>query len=168
MGLLKAGLSFVLIPGGASEATFATPEEDICVLDGRTGFIRLAIEHGTDILPIFNFGEAALWDMHKPAEGSFLHRFCIFMQLTTGMACPLLKNILPRRIPIKTVVGRPLRIEQCSNPSDEMVEATLEKYKQALLELYEAHRPNPEKKLRFVRNPLHELSNRNQAKCKKH
>ena len=56
--VLKAGLTPAIIPGGFSEAVYtnAHPTEEYAYLADRTGFVRLAIEHGVDIIPAYSYG----------------------------------------------------------------------------------------------------------------
>lgn len=67
--VLAAGMTPALIPGGFSEAVYtaASPTEEYAYLAGRTGFVRLAIEHGVDIIPSYTFG---LNDMYHTAEAA--------------------------------------------------------------------------------------------------
>jgi len=57
--LLRGGkLTPCLIPGGFSEATFtgADPKVEYNWIADRSGFVRLAIEAGVDIIPSYSFG----------------------------------------------------------------------------------------------------------------
>jgi len=47
----------MLFPGGSSEAKFCGPSEDLLVLKSRRGFVELAIENGTPLVPCYSFGE---------------------------------------------------------------------------------------------------------------
>ena len=39
----------------ASEALYCSPEKDVLMLSNRKGFIRLALEHGAHLVPVFSF-----------------------------------------------------------------------------------------------------------------
>lgn len=43
--------------GGAPEALLAKPGKPEIILNARKGFIKLAIQLGTDLVPVFGFGE---------------------------------------------------------------------------------------------------------------
>lgn len=47
-----------LVPGGISEMTaFEGPHVEVISLLDRKGFIRLALQHGRDLVPVYGFGE---------------------------------------------------------------------------------------------------------------
>ena len=43
--------------GGAPEALLAKPGKPEIILNARKGFIKLALQLGTDLVPVFGFGE---------------------------------------------------------------------------------------------------------------
>ena len=56
---LKAGRTVVFIPGGVQEVILLgddNPNEIILYLNKRKGFVKLALEHGSSIVPAFSFG----------------------------------------------------------------------------------------------------------------
>jgi len=53
---LKQGDSLCLIPGGIAEMFLTTPTEDIALLRERKGFVRIALQTGVDIVPVYCFG----------------------------------------------------------------------------------------------------------------
>lgn len=57
--VLKAGLSMAVYPGGSREIFSTDPNstETKIYLKRRQGFIRLAMQHGADLVPVFIFGE---------------------------------------------------------------------------------------------------------------
>lgn len=62
--LRTTGMSPAIIPGGFSEAVYtnADPSIEYNYIGDRTGFVRLAIEHGVDIIPAYSYG---LNDMYR-------------------------------------------------------------------------------------------------------
>eukprot|EP00980_Cylindrotheca_fusiformis_P024696 scaffold12304_cov47-Cylindrotheca_fusiformis.AAC.1 len=54
--------SVVLVPGGASEALHAHPKQMKLTLLKRKGFIKLAMETKSSIVPVFGFGENDAFD----------------------------------------------------------------------------------------------------------
>eukprot|EP00397_Hematodinium_sp_SG-2012_P036739 GEMP01039699.1.p1 GENE.GEMP01039699.1~~GEMP01039699.1.p1 ORF type:complete len:303 (+),score=26.80 GEMP01039699.1:136-1044(+) len=56
--LSKTKASVALIPGGFSELVYTNyrKDQEVAFLLGRYGFIKLAIEQGVDIIPIYTFG----------------------------------------------------------------------------------------------------------------
>jgi len=56
--VLQKGLSPAVCPGGRSEACYsgASSTHEFAWLEGRKGFIKVAIEAGVDIIPLYTFG----------------------------------------------------------------------------------------------------------------
>ncbi len=44
-------------PGGATEALYASPGRNTVVLKKRLGFVKLAIQKGAYLVPVYAFGE---------------------------------------------------------------------------------------------------------------
>ena len=61
--VLNCGKSLMLVPGGATEALYCKPNEDIVYLKKRFGFIKLALETGCDLVPVFSFNECNCWSI---------------------------------------------------------------------------------------------------------
>mmetsp|Transcript_49823 Transcript_49823/g.131412 ORF Transcript_49823/g.131412 Transcript_49823/m.131412 type:complete len:359 (-) Transcript_49823:454-1530(-) len=66
--VLDSGMSAAICPGGFSEAVYtgASRDYDHAYLDGRMGFIKVAIEKGVDIAPMYTFG---MYDMYETVDG---------------------------------------------------------------------------------------------------
>ena len=54
--MLGTGANVVVYPGGLDEANDDTASSAIAIRT-RKGFVRLAVKHGVDVLPMFCFGE---------------------------------------------------------------------------------------------------------------
>lgn len=51
------GTSITIVVGGAAESLSAHPGTADLTLKKRLGFIKMAIRHGADLVPVFSFGE---------------------------------------------------------------------------------------------------------------
>ncbi|OWY96883.1 hypothetical protein PHMEG_00032734 [Phytophthora megakarya] len=66
--VLKEGNSIIVYPGGVPEIFRSNPNSKVvrCLLKKRLGFIKLAVNHGADLVPTFVFGEKWLYKyVHK-------------------------------------------------------------------------------------------------------
>ena len=45
----------IIMPTAATEALYGDPSKDVVYLKKRTGFIRLALETGASLVPVFSF-----------------------------------------------------------------------------------------------------------------
>ncbi|PSR82190.1 hypothetical protein PHLCEN_2v6113 [Hermanssonia centrifuga] len=51
------GQAITIVVGGAAESLSAHPGTADLTLRKRLGFIKIAIQHGADLVPVFSFGE---------------------------------------------------------------------------------------------------------------
>ncbi|KAL7983068.1 hypothetical protein Chor_010410 [Crotalus horridus] len=85
----EGGNIVVIAVGGAKEALDARPGAYILVLENRKGFVRLAIENGTPLVPVFSFGENELYDQVENPKGSWLRWTQERLQKIMGVSLPL-------------------------------------------------------------------------------
>ncbi|XP_043929333.1 2-acylglycerol O-acyltransferase 2 [Protopterus annectens] len=146
----KDGGNVVVIAiGGAPESLDARPGAYTLLLKNRKGFIKLAIQHGTPLVPAFSFGENEVFDQVSNPKGTWLRRAQEKLQKIMGVALPLFHargvfqysfGLMPYRKPIFTVVGKPLKVEMKSNPSPEEIDELHKKYIEHLCQLFEEHK----------------------------
>eukprot|EP00742_Colponemidia_sp_Colp-10_P010315 GILJ01011322.1.p1 GENE.GILJ01011322.1~~GILJ01011322.1.p1 ORF type:complete len:352 (+),score=33.59 GILJ01011322.1:94-1056(+) len=137
--LLRQGTSVFVVPGGATEALYSTPKEDVLFLKNRHGFIRLALQHGASLVPVFSFGENDTF--HQLGfNHPWIQQAKLKFQRIFGISLPLITNIIPRKTPITTVVGSPIPVEQVDQPTKEQVEQLLQTYIDAVTALYNQHK----------------------------
>lgn len=143
------GLAIVV--GGAKEALDASPGRMDLTLNSRNGFFRLALKHGALLFPALSFGENDMYDQLEVGLVKTLqrawHRFF-------GFSTPFFfgRGVfnyrfgwLPRRVPITTVIGKPIDPGPARmNASSDDIQALRKRYIEALTELYEAHKDDYE------------------------
>uniref|UniRef100_A0A1I8J5H1 diacylglycerol O-acyltransferase n=1 Tax=Macrostomum lignano TaxID=282301 RepID=A0A1I8J5H1_9PLAT len=99
-----------VIPGGAVEALDSHPGTVYRVhLRNKLGFVRLAMQTGSSLVPCFSFGEIDLFN--QPAA-----------------RCGRGHGLLPFAKPINTVVGAPIKVEKNYEPTDEQARDLLNRY----------------------------------------
>ena len=138
-GILKSGKSVALVPGGASEALYTSQTEDVMFLKSRKGFIKLAMTHGCKIVPIFSFNESNTYNQLPMSNPQVMWAKKKF-QAIFGLSLPLITNLIPRRVPITSVIGDPVDVPHLENPTDEEVSKALEYYIVELEKFYNLHR----------------------------
>jgi len=143
------GNAVVLVVGGAAEALESRPGSLTLTLSKRKGFIRMALEHGVPLVPVFGFGETSLYCQMSNPEGSLLRRFQTTMTKLFTFSPPIFHGrgifnytfgIMPYRQPLNIVVGKPLEVEQVKNASDSLVNELHSKYMESLNELFESNK----------------------------
>ncbi|XP_064000284.1 2-acylglycerol O-acyltransferase 2 [Pogoniulus pusillus] len=145
----EGGNALTIIVGGAQEALDARPGSCTLLLKNRKGFVRLAIQHGTPLVPVFSFGENDLYDQVWNPKGSWLRVIQQKLQQIMGISLPLFHargifqysfGLVPYRRPICTVVGKPIPVQKKQKPSNEEVDQVHQKYLDELSKLFEEHK----------------------------
>ncbi|XP_055055808.2 2-acylglycerol O-acyltransferase 3b isoform X1 [Misgurnus anguillicaudatus] len=141
MGL---GNAVIIIIGGAEESLASSPGVNTVVMRQRKGFVRLALEHGADLVPVYSFGENELFAQVVFSEGSVGRRLQALFKHVMGFAPCLFTGerwlLLPYRRPVTTVVGHPIAVPQVHKPSQEQVDYYHKLYMEALSELFLKHK----------------------------
>ncbi|KAJ3029769.1 UNVERIFIED_CONTAM: Diacylglycerol O-acyltransferase 2 [Siphonaria sp. JEL0065] len=140
---LRKNESVVLVVGGAQEAMDAIPGTNTLTIKKRFGFIKLALENGAGLVPVFGFGENDLWDQVNNREGTLVRRFQELVKRIIG-ASPLLVigrfGVIPFRKQVNIVVGAPILCPKVDKPTDEQVQKYHALYVDALERLYHDHK----------------------------
>lgn len=135
--------------GGAQEALYARPGNYRLVLNKRKGFVKIAIQTGIPLGPVFSFGETEIFDQFSNEPGTFLRAYQDFVKKWTGIApaMPYARGLsaksyglIPYRRPITTVIGAPIEVKQNSNPSREEIDELHGNFVVANIKLYEDHK----------------------------
>ncbi|KAI1902807.1 hypothetical protein AGOR_G00019920 [Albula goreensis] len=134
----------VIVIGGAAESLASSPGVNTVVMRQRKGFVRLALEYGADLVPVYNFGENELFRQVVFQEGSIMRTLQTAFKRVMGFApCLFIGQswgLVPYKTPITTVVGRPISVPQFSSPPEEMVDHYHSLYMEALTQLFHAHK----------------------------
>merc|ERR1711957_450309 len=139
------GSSATLVTGGALESMYAQPYTSKVVLKSRAGFVKIALQTGASLVPVWGFGENNLYE-NLAAGSPGLLRWQRKIQQVISFA-PLLVagrgvfsysgGMLPRRRVISVVVGEPIHVGNPEpNPTNEQITEMHNKYKEAVLDLF--------------------------------
>lgn len=145
----RGGQICAIIPGGAPESLLARPGNVELILKPRMGFIKIALINGVPLVPVFSFGDHALWEQEANPPGSKLRHFQDTSQRLMQFALPLFHargifqynyGLLPYRRSVDTIVGEPIEVKKNPNPTSEELLALQDIYISKLRELFEKHR----------------------------
>lgn len=132
---IAKGGSFVLYPGGIAELFLASPTEEVIMC--RKGFIKLALEAGADVIPVYLFGNTAVLHVFK-------HPLLVKLSRALGASLTLFWGRwgLPLPLPDRLVYvrGPPLGLPQIKNPTDEQINEWHKKYTDELQRLFSAYK----------------------------
>ena len=137
---MKEGEDIALPPGGFEEATLSCMTQDRVFIKKRTGFIKLCLQNGMAVRPVYVFGEKSLfWNI----QGCWKTRLNLNRQglpaiLTWGH--PFFPLMPKNTIPIRVVVGAPLVLPKIADPTKDDVTTWHNKYIASLSRIFEEHK----------------------------
>lgn len=130
--------SIFVYPGGELEQIETVYKKHIAMVSMRKGFVKLAIEEGAELVPVYTFGET---DLYKHSQ--FLIGLRKWIVKKFHVAIPLVAGqygLMPYRVPITMVFGAPIKLPHSANPTQEMIDSAHETYCEALLKLFNDHK----------------------------
>lgn len=138
------GNAVVIVIGGAAESLASSPGVNTVVMKQRKGFVRVALEFGADLVPVYSFGENELFQQVIFSDGGLGRQLQDLFKKIMGFAPCLFVGerflIMPYRTPITTVVGSPISVPQRATPTEEEVDHYHGLYMEALSKLFHEHK----------------------------
>jgi diacylglycerol O-acyltransferase 2, plant len=115
------------------------PGVETVFLRKRHGFVRLALEHGAPLVPVFAFGQTPQYGWVRLPFAARLARKIgwVPMLIWGAMGTPM-----PRKIPLKIVIGKAIEVPKLGvgNADPGTVERYLKKFIEELEGIYERHK----------------------------
>lgn len=137
--VLRNGWSLYILPGGELEQMLTKEGEHHVYLKERKGFVKLALEYGVDLVPVYAFGETDLYSTYSllfKLRWWICKKFRVAIPLAHGVG----PTLIPHSRPLKCVVGSPIRVEKSSCPTRMTVDALHAKFTQELIALFNRHK----------------------------
>ena len=141
--VLKKGFSPTICPGGVQEVTYMIQGKDECALylKKRKGFVKLAMEFGRPIVPMFSFGQRKTYDFLIPRSefGKWIGRKLGFLPLVFfgQYGIPM---FIPKSTPITVVVGNPIIVPKYETINLNELDKYHRMYIAATIDLFESHK----------------------------
>ena len=177
--LLAAGHSIILVPGGVQECLFMEADYETVFLKRRYGFVKLALQTGSPLVPAFSFGQSRTFKFYRPRVGALdalsrmlgcaaRRRICGGsahpsnpLALTPPPLCRFAPMVfwgqwgspLPFAQRVHTVIGTPIPVAKTPAPTDQQVGELLERFIAEMTGLFERHKAKagfPDLKLRVM------------------
>jgi len=139
--MLSQGKSLGILVGGMDEQLIGTYGEHHVFIKERKGFVKIAMEYGVPLVPIYCFGETELYSTSGFALGLrkfLLKRFRMPIPLSWGSKwwCPL----VPHKVPLVCCVGRPIPVSRMIEPTLEQLNAKHQEYMDSLISIFERNK----------------------------
>lgn len=153
------GASIMLVVGGARESLSTKPGHLDVVLENRKGFVKMALKTGASLVPVISFGENDIYGIY---HNDSMFKWQLKMQKKLGFAVPMFfgkalaggllhrvfglnVGVMPLRVPIHSVVGKPIDVEKDTNPSPELIDKVHKQYMDELKRISEEYKESYEK-----------------------
>ncbi|KAF9068411.1 diacylglycerol acyltransferase-domain-containing protein [Rhodocollybia butyracea] len=149
--ILKSGpgSAITIVVGGAAESLSAQPGTADLTLRKRLGFIKVAIQHGADLVPVFSFGENDIYEQMPNQPGTTIHSLQKRFQSVFGFTLPLFHGrgllnynigLMPYRRQIVAVIGNPIHVKQCDMPDIEEITRIQRMYIEELTRIWNTYK----------------------------
>lgn len=140
--VLQEGRSIYVCTGGEEESMYTTTGQDIVVLKKRKGFVRLALSHGAQLVPVFGVGNNDLYttyDFMTTTRRWLQKKFHVALPIFHGRWC----TPLPYKQPLRVLIGKPIvtptPVVKGERPDEALVDEYHAKYMEALSALHAEH-----------------------------
>ncbi|CAG2170993.1 unnamed protein product [Oppiella nova] len=130
------GQVVAVIVGGHRDAHYSLPNTMILSLKNRKGLMKIALTHGTSLVPVLSFGENDLYEQKVFAPDSWFRKCQEYALAKLHVTIPIPSTIIPRRRPVTTVVGKPIDVPKVDNPSDDEINRLHKQYIKSLEKLF--------------------------------
>jgi 1-acyl-sn-glycerol-3-phosphate acyltransferase len=152
--LLSKGHTVALCPGGVQECIYMQPGVEVAYLKNRRGFIRLALEAGAPIVPVFAFGQSKMFRYLRPlldpphfglVPKSLWARIARRIGYAPMIVWGLWGTAMPRPVALRIVVGKPIDVppfdgDKQIGVNPKLVDMYLKKFIVELENLYKRHK----------------------------
>lgn len=127
----------VLYVGGMAELFLSCENEEKLYLSQRKGFIKLALQEGVDVLPIYLFGNTTVLSVWKP---SLLASISRKLQLSLTYVWGKWYLPIPRDCKLLYVSGQPLGLPHIKDPTQADIDKWHAKYCQEVKRLFDTYK----------------------------
>ncbi|GMH32405.1 hypothetical protein BSKO_00239 [Bryopsis sp. KO-2023] len=141
--MLSSGKSCVLIPGGVREVLSMEKGKEVIFLSKRFGFVKMAMQQGVPIVPVFAFGQSktyAWWKLSQAFPASWIRNLARRSGVEPMLLWGRWGTVVPYKVPITIAIGEAIEVPHEQNPEDKKVEEILSVFIKSMRALYEKHK----------------------------
>ncbi|RHY85203.1 hypothetical protein DYB35_013991 [Aphanomyces astaci] len=139
--VLKSGKTLVILVGGVIEQMMAKRGEHLIYVKHRKGHCKLAIQHGTAVVPVYCFGETDMFETSTfllPFRQWVAKKFSVALPICWGPYwwCP----IYPFDVEYHHVFGNPIPTTRADHPTQEDIDRVHKQYVAELERIFEKYK----------------------------
>jgi 1-acyl-sn-glycerol-3-phosphate acyltransferase len=140
MSAFETSGTCAVLPGGIAEMFLNDndPATERIYLRSRFGFVKVAIESGANLVPIYYFGNTQCF--RGLSSTGLLKRLSRQLRMSLVLFHGRWGLPIPYQHPIIAVVGKPIHVVQTANPSKELIQEYHTKVVRAIQELFDSHK----------------------------
>ncbi|XP_044129791.1 diacylglycerol O-acyltransferase 2-like [Bufo gargarizans] len=144
------GNAVVIVIGGTAECLECKPGKNYVTLKHRKGFVKIALQHGANLVPVYSFGENKAYKQilfEEDSWGLWLQRkfqkrigFAPCLFYGCGFFSADSWGFVPYPTPITTVVGEPIAVPKIEQPTQKDVDLYHGMYLTSLQKLFDKYK----------------------------
>ncbi len=129
-----------LMPDGIAGIFVSSRFEERIYLESRKGFVKMAIQEGAQLVPVYCFGHTQVFDVFPGHESWFATwsrrlKFCLVFFVGHSII-----PFLPRQVPIVFVIGKAIPVAKVDDPDEKEIDRVHAIFKTELIALYEKYK----------------------------
>lgn len=135
--IFSVGHHCAIVPGGIAEMYLMNSSTEEVFLRKRRNTVKVAIQEGADIVPVFFFGNSRLFNIvGGKSSNSWLSQLSRRLRMSLIFFYGRHYLPVPFRHPLHMQSGNIVCVKQCDNPSDDQIDEVLNKLTESVQQLY--------------------------------
>ncbi len=133
---ISKGRSIFIYIGGEKEQLMTEPSKHKIYLSSRKGFVKLALQHGTPLVPMYCYGENECY-----SEVNLFFGFRKWLQHQFKIVVPFVYGrwytLIPYKVKMTVEIGNPVHVSQVDNPTQKQIDEIHETFTREMLRLFD-------------------------------